>query len=66
MKKHIKIPKLTDTMLVSFHRESPTSEPILLIGRKRMNESMEIINAFKGQKAIDIYNSLTEKENSYE
>lgn len=59
MSNHIKIPRLSDTILVSFDRETPTSDPILIVGRKRMNESVDIINAFEGQEAIDIYEKLT-------
>lgn len=58
MSNHIKIPRLSDTVLVSFNRESPASDPKLIVGRKRMNQSVEIINAFSGKDAINIYNSL--------
>ena len=56
---NIKIPKLQDTLLVSFARENPSSNPIVIIGRKRMNESIDIINAFEGKEALDIYEKLT-------
>ena len=59
MSNHIKIPRLLDTILVSFARETPDSDPVLIVGRKRMNKSVEIINAFKGKEALDIYEKLT-------
>ena len=59
MSNHIKIPKLSDTLLVSFARESSTSDPVLIIGRKKMNESVDIVNAFEGKEALDIYDKLT-------
>ena len=59
MSNHIKIPRLSDTILVSFARETPTSDPILIVGRKRMNKSVDIINAFEGKEALDIYEKLT-------
>lgn len=59
MSNHIKIPRLSDTVLVSFNRESPYSDPILIVGRKRKNESIDIINAFQGKEALDIYEKLT-------
>ena len=58
MSNHIKMPRLSDTVLVSFNRESPTSDPILIIGRKRKNQSVEIINAFQGDEAVELYNRL--------
>ena len=58
MSNHIKMPRLSDTVLVSFNRESPTSDPILIVGRKRKNQSVEIINAFQGDEAVELYNRL--------
>ena len=33
--------------------------PILIVGRKRLNQSVEIINAFHGCEAVELYNQLT-------
>ena len=59
MSNRIEIPRLSDTILVSFARETPDSDPVLIVGRKRSNESVKIINAFEGKKALDIYENLT-------
>ena len=59
MSNHIKIPRLSDTILISFARETPDSDPVLIVGRKRMNKSVDIINAFEGKEALDIYERLT-------
>ena len=59
MSNHIKIPRLSDTILVSFARENPDSDPVLIVGRKRMNKSVDIINAFEGKEALNIYEKLT-------
>ena len=59
MSNHIKIPRLSDTVLVSFDRESPSFDPILIVGRKRKNQSVEIINAFQGDEATELYTKLT-------
>ena len=59
MSNHIKIPRLSDSLLIGFDRETPTSDPVLIVGRKRMNKSVEIINAFEGKEALDIYEKLT-------
>lgn len=47
--------KKEDTVIVSI------SGDILLVGRKRPNQSVEIINAFQGEDAEKIYKMLTEK-----
>lgn len=38
-----------------------------IVGRKRKNESIEIINAFQGEEALDLYKKLvTKKEQNHE
>ena len=32
---------------------------VLIVGRKRLNETTDIINAFEKQEAIDLYKKLT-------
>ena len=59
MSNYIKMPRLSDTVLVSFNRESGDSDPILIVGRKRKNQSVEIINAFHDDEAVELYNRLT-------
>ena len=44
-----------DTLLVSFVND------ILVVGRKRPNESVEIINAFQGEEAKELYTRLVTK-----
>ena len=55
---------LNDTLLVSIDiREGGSA--LILIGRKRKGEMLEIINTFQGEEAKDIYNKLiTKKEKS--
>ena len=62
MSNHIKIPRLSDTVLVNFSRESPTSDPILIVGRKRKNQSVEIINAFQGDEAVELSERILVQE----
>lgn len=52
---------LTDSVIVSISFNINQDNTVLVVGRKRLNESVEIINAFQGQEAIDIYNKLTNK-----
>lgn len=48
---------VSDTFLVGvdFTKEE---NGVLIVGRKRMNESVDIINAFQGQEAWDLYQKL--------
>lgn len=49
---------LTDTLLVSINSSTDGDETVLLVGRKRLNESVEIVNAFQGKDAMDLYKQL--------
>lgn len=49
----------------SFSMDDP-DKSVCLVGEKRMNQSMEIINAFQGSDADDIFRKLTTKKESDE
>lgn len=52
---------LNDTLLVSIDiREGGSA--LMLVGRKRKGEMLEIINTVQGEEAKDIYNRLTTKK----
>ena len=55
---------LSDTLLVSISfYEKDTG--VLVVGRKRKNQSIEIVNAFQGDEALELYKKLlTQKEKS--
>lgn len=44
-----------DTLLVS------RSGDVLIVGRKRAGEAIDIVNAFSGKEAEDLYRQLIEK-----
>lgn len=48
-----------DTILVSVDFSHGIDKDILLVGRKIPNGSVEIINAFQGQEARNLYETLT-------
>ena len=57
---------LSDTLLVSISF-SDKDVGVLVVGRKRKNQSIEIINAFQGDEALELYKKLvTKKEKSNE
>jgi hypothetical protein len=53
------INKGTDTLLVGFTKSD--NGAVLVVGRKKKGQAVEVINAFEGEAAIDIYNMLTTK-----
>lgn len=52
---------LSDTLLVSISF-SNTDTGVLIVGRKRKNQSIEIINAFQGDEALELYKKLVTKK----
>ena len=52
---------LNDTLLVSIDTREGGSA-LMLIGRKRKGEMLEVINTFQGEEAKDIYNKLIMKK----
>lgn len=51
---------MISSILVSYDDQS-NDEPILIVGKKRMNQSVDIINAFQGMEASAMYRKLTEQ-----
>ena len=48
---------MNDCILVSVDFNHPDTK-VMVVGRKRPNESVEIINALQGQEAEDLYLKL--------
>lgn len=48
---------MNDCILVCFDSNHPDNK-VLIVGRKRPSESIEIINALQGQDAEDLYLKL--------
>lgn len=53
---------MEDCILVSYVDRHEKGTSVLLVGRKRLNESAEIINAFEGLEADAIYQRLITKK----
>ena len=48
--------KTIDSVIISYDKE----KELMIVGRKRPNESVEIVNAFEGDQAMRLWNELTE------
>lgn len=53
---------MIDSILVSVDFSNKNDTGVMVIGRKRMNQSVEIINAFQGDEARELYNRLITKK----
>lgn len=52
---------MTDTVIISIDWNDETNTGVLVVGRKRVNKSVDIINAFSGDEAKKIYQRLITK-----
>ena len=58
---------MTDSILIGFDRKDDSiNQAVLIVGKKRPNQSVEIVNAFEGIEAIELYEKLiTRKEKNH-
>ena len=52
----------TDCILVSFDSSGGKDKEILIVGRKTSGEVGNIVNAFQGEEAVELYKKLITKE----
>lgn len=53
---------MEDTLLISIDAHHGEDVAVLIVGRKRPNDAIEIVNAFQGEEAIELYNKLITKK----
>ena len=53
---------MVDTLLIGVDISNGEDLAVLTVGRKRMNQSVEIVNAFAGKEAIELYNKLIDSK----
>ena len=51
--------KETGSVIVSWDVSHGKDVGVLIVGEKRMNQSVDIINAYKGEEAYELYKKLT-------
>lgn len=51
----------TEALLVSVTYDTNGKVNLMVVGKKRKNESVEIVNAFQGEDAVRLYNELITK-----
>ena len=50
--------EIQDTILVSVDFTNGEDSSVMVVGRKRPNQTVEIINALQGKEAEDLYSKL--------
>lgn len=54
--------KVNESLLVGVNFTNGEDTGVLIVGRKRPNQSVEIINAFQGKEAEELYKKLVGKK----
>ena len=60
--KTMKAMKINESLLVGVDFTNDEDVGVLIVGRKRPNQSVDIINAFQGKEAEELYNKLIGKK----
>lgn len=53
--------KKTDSLIIGYDYTHGRDNTVLVVGKKILNGGVEIINAFQGKEAEDLWNKLTTK-----
>ena len=56
--------RTTDTVLVSFDFTNGVDKSVLVVGRQLPRHSAEIINAFQGEEAYELWKKITIKRDN--
>lgn len=51
--------EIIDTLLVSYNPSNGDGNEVLIVGRKSKGREANIVNAFQGEKAVELYKKLT-------
>jgi len=54
--------KIAGSLIIGYDIDHPTDNAVLIVGRKRIDESIKIINAFQGEEATELYKKLITKK----
>ena len=60
--KNMTVMKINESLLVGVDFTNGEDVGVLIVGRKRPNQSVDIINDFQGKEAEELYNKLIGKK----
>lgn len=52
---------MVDSLIISIDTTNGKDNTVLIVGRKKPAQEMEIVNAFQGEEALKLYSQLTVK-----
>ena len=50
--------KTSDSLIIGFDSSAGKDVTVLIVGRKKPRESVDVINTFDGEEAIELYKKL--------
>ena len=50
--------KTSDSLIVGFDSSAGKDGTVLIVGRKKPREAVDVINAFNGEEALELYKKL--------
>lgn len=50
---------MVDSLIISIDTTNGKDNTVLIVGRKRPTQEMEIVNAFQGEEALELYSRLS-------
>lgn len=50
---------MVDSLIISIDTSNGKDNTVLIVGRKAVGQRVEIVNAFQGEEALELYGRLT-------
>lgn len=54
---------MVDSLIISIDTANGRDNTVLIVGRKTFGQQVEIVNAFQGNEALELYSRLTTVKN---
>lgn len=58
LRKEKAMKKTSDSLVIGFDSSAGKDGTVLIVGRKKPREAVDIINAFDGEEALELYKKL--------
>ena len=58
LRKEKAMEKTSDSLIIGFDSSAGKDDTVLIVGRKKPREAVDVINAFDGEEALELYKKL--------
>ena len=58
--------KTSDSLIIGFDSSAGEDGTVLIVGRKKPREAVDVINAFDGEEALELYKKLITPKAKYD